>query len=32
MAVDQWPDRIEALEEKVTGLQSQLDLRTKEFA
>ena len=32
MAVDQWHDRIEALEEKVTGLQSQLDLRTKELA
>ena len=32
MAVDQWQDRIEALEEKVTGLQSQLDLRTKELA
>ena len=32
MAVDQWQDRIEALEEKVTRLQSQLDLRTKELA
>ena len=32
MAVDQWQDRIEALEGKVTGLQSQLDLRTKELA
>ncbi|CUV02312.1 hypothetical protein MGWOODY_Clf1578 [hydrothermal vent metagenome] len=32
MAVDQWQDRIEALEETVTGLQSQLDLRTKELA
>jgi len=32
MAVDQWQDRIEALEEKVTGLQSELDLRTKELA
>ena len=32
MAVDQWQDRIEGLEEKVTGLQSQLDLRTKELA
>ena len=28
----EWQDRIEALEEKVTGLQSQLDLRTKELA
>ena len=32
MAVDQWQDRIEALEEKVTRLQPQLDLRTKELA
>ena len=32
MAVDQWQDRIEGLEEKVVGLQSQLDLRTKELA
>ncbi len=32
MAVDQWQDRVEALEGKVTGLQSQLDLRTKELA
>jgi len=32
MAVDQWQDRIEALEEKVTRLVSQLDLRTKELA
>ena len=32
MAVDQWQDRIEALEEKVTRLQSQLDLRSKELA
>ena len=32
MAVDQWQDRIEALEEKVTRLQSQLDLRAKELA
>ena len=31
MAVDQWQDRIEALEEKVTRLQPQLDLRTKEL-
>ena len=32
MAADQWQDRIEALEEKVTRLQSQLDLQTKELA
>ena len=32
MAVGQWQDRIEALEEKVTRLQSQLDLRAKELA
>ena len=32
MTVDQWQDRIETLEEKVTRLQPQLDLRAKELA
>jgi len=32
MAVDQWQARIEALEDKVLALESQLDLKAKEVA
>ena len=32
MAVDQWQTRIEALENQVSELQSQLGQRTKEMA